>query len=128
MLNSLAAEFEYVFHGEHALGGRRATVSSVAAWWERVFALLPGHHFEIQQILVNGPPWNTQVALHGRVTGALPGGRPYENVLFQRMRIRWGKVTAIESLEDLQLLESALEHMCSSGVSLAGAAPIRDAP
>ena len=128
MLNSLASEFEYVFHGEHALGGRRTTAASVAAWWERVFQLLPGHRFEVQQILVNGPPWNTQVALHGRVTGTLPGGRPYENVLFQRMRIRWSQVTAIEPLENLQLLESDMEHMCSSGVSLAGAGPITDDP
>lgn len=124
MLDSLAPDFEYIFHGDHALGGRRTTLSEVEAWWQRVFRLLPGHHFAIEQILVDGPPWKTGVAIRGRIAGDLPGGEPYENILFQFMRIRWGRVTRIETLENLHTLDKALEHMHAAGNPEATADPI----
>ena len=42
MVAGLATSFEYVFHGNHALGGRRTTVKAMNRWWGRVFRLLPG--------------------------------------------------------------------------------------
>lgn len=42
MVDGLADEFVYLFHGEHALGGRRTTRAAMVRWWERTLRLLPG--------------------------------------------------------------------------------------
>jgi ketosteroid isomerase-like protein len=54
MVDGLAPEFEYVFRGEHALGGRRVTKEAMNRWWERTLSVLPGATFDVQEVLVNG--------------------------------------------------------------------------
>ncbi|MEE1804042.1 nuclear transport factor 2 family protein [Streptomyces sp. JV176] len=46
MVDTLAPEFTYVFHGEHALSGERHTVEAMSLWWQRVLRLFPGAGFE----------------------------------------------------------------------------------
>lgn len=126
MLASLAPQFVYVFHGEHALGGRRTTRESVERWWQRVFRLLPGHRFDVEDVVANGAPWRLRVAVRVTVTGRLPDGSTYRNTLFQFLTIRRGQVTSIESLENTQVLERALAVMATHGVSEAIAPPVED--
>ncbi|MFD6698021.1 MULTISPECIES: nuclear transport factor 2 family protein [unclassified Microbacterium] len=124
MVEGLASPFEYVFHGVHALGGRRVTKEAMNRWWERTLALLPGARFDVQDVLVRGGPWNTRIAVRSRVTGPLPGGEVYENIVFQFMTLKWGKVTSVETVEDLQILERALKIVADAGNAEAAAAPI----
>ena len=42
------------------------------------------------------------------------------------MTLRWGKVTFVETLEDLQVLENALKVVADCGVPEALAEPITD--
>lgn len=126
MVESLAPTFEYRFHGEHALGGRRTSKQAMLRWWERTFALLPGARFDVQDVLVAGGPWRTRVAVRCFVSGDLPGGERYENTVFQFMTLRWGKVTSVETVEDLQVLERALQAVADAGVAEALAPPIED--
>lgn len=126
MVAGLATSFEYVFHGNHALGGRRTTVKAMNRWWGRVFRLLPGAKFDIKEILVKGGPWHTRVAVRSQISGALPDGGQYENTVLQFMTLKWGKVTAVETMEDLQVLEKALQVVADSGMEEALAAPITD--
>lgn len=126
MLDSFAPAFEYVFHGDHALGGRRTTLRAVQEWWERVFRLLPEHHFHIEQVLVSGTPRTTHVAVKARVTGQPPNAEPYENTMLQLLYLRWGRITRIETLENLQTLETALAEMYAAGHAEAKAPPIID--
>lgn len=126
MVEGLAEPFEYVFHGEHALGGVRTTRGSMEAWWERIMRLLPGAKFEVLEVLVSGWPWRTRVAARVHITGDLPNHGRYENTMFQFLTIRWGMVSEIESLEDLQRLERALAAVASAGLVEAEAAPIDD--
>ena len=72
MLDTLADPFVYVFHGTHALGGRRTSKDAMRLWWERVFRLLPGIRFDVQEVVINGWPWNTRVAVRSLVSGDLP--------------------------------------------------------
>ena len=74
MIDSLADSFQYRFHGSHALGGTRTSKKTMILWWERVNRLLPGAHFDVQDILVSGYPWRTRVAVLARVSGDLPVG------------------------------------------------------
>ncbi|MFT3796916.1 nuclear transport factor 2 family protein [Microbacterium sp.] len=124
MVDGLAPEFEYVFHGEHALGGRRTSREAMVRWWERTLRLLPGARFDIQEILVNGGPARTRVALRSKVSGTLPGGVAYANTVFQFLTLSWGKVTSVETIEDLQVLERALRAVAAAGIDEASAAPI----
>ncbi|WP_427869140.1 nuclear transport factor 2 family protein [Leucobacter luti] len=126
MVDGLDAPFRYRFHGEHALGGVRTTRSSMIAWWQRVMRLLPGARFTVHEVLVNGGPARTRIAVRLSVAGAIPGGARYENTLFQFMTIRWGRVSDIESLEDLQVLERALDAVAASGEPEAHGRPIED--
>lgn len=127
MVDGLAPQFEYRFHGDHALGGRRVTRDAMIRWWERATRLLPGVRFDVQEVLVSGRPWRTRVAVRSRVSGGLPDGERYENTVFQFLTVAWGRVTDVETMEDLQVLERALDVVEAAGVSEAAAAPITDA-
>lgn len=126
MVDSLAPQFVYLFHGAHALGGRRTSRAAMIRWWERIVRLLPDLQFTVQEVLVRGWPWRTRVAIRNHISGALPDGTRYENTILQFMTIEWGKVSSIESLEDLQQLDRALAVVAASGQPEALAAPITD--
>ncbi|GAA1151170.1 nuclear transport factor 2 family protein [Nesterenkonia lutea] len=118
--------FTYHFHGEHALGGRRSSRDAMIRWWQRIVDLLPGARFTIHEVIVRGGPWRTRVAVRSSVRGPLPDGGVYSNTVFQFMTLRWGKVTEVETIEDIQVLVRALEVVAASGSSEAEAAPIVD--
>ncbi|MFV0375250.1 nuclear transport factor 2 family protein [Microbacterium sp.] len=126
MVDALAPAFEYRFHGEHALGGRRTTVAAMNRWWQRIFRLLPGVRFDIREVLVDGSPWRTRVAVRAEVAGELPGGALYRNTVFQFLTLAWGRVTSVETLEDLQVLEAALHAVGDAGNAEALADPETD--
>lgn len=126
MVDGLASTFEYRFHGDHALGGRRTTRDAMIRWWERALRLLPGARFDVRDILVNGGPGHTRVAVRTTVSGPLPGGTLYENTMVQFLTLRWGKVTSVETLENLQNLEQALRAVADAGNTEALADPITD--
>ncbi|WIB79078.1 nuclear transport factor 2 family protein [Curtobacterium sp. MCPF17_002] len=126
MVNGLGDPFIYHFHGEHALGGRRTSRDAMVRWWERLGDLLPGAQFTIHEVIVHGGPWRTRIAVRSGVRGPLPGGEVYSNTVFQFMTLKWGKVTDVETIEDLQVLTHALDIVAASGKFEASAAPITD--
>ncbi len=62
-----------------------------------------GIQFVIEDILVNGPPWNTRVALrvHNFIAGA-DGVDEYNNRAIAFLEIRWGKLRRWEDYEDTE--------------------------
>jgi ketosteroid isomerase-like protein len=117
--------FTYSFAGDHALGGERRSREAQLAWFQRLFRLLPGVEFNLDDVLVRGWPWRTRAValLHVRATVA---GRPYENEFVQTLDLRWRRITRIHNLKDTQKLAAALERLSAAGVDEACAAPIRD--
>ncbi|MFW2334495.1 nuclear transport factor 2 family protein [Ilumatobacter sp.] len=63
-----------------------------------------GVQFEIEDILVNGPPWNLRVALrvHDFVPSADGGPDEYNNRAVAFLEIRWGKLMSWEDYEDTE--------------------------
>ena len=61
-----------------------------------------GVRFQIEDILVNGPPWNIRVAIraHDFVEGA--DGDDYNNRLIAFLEIRWGRLVCWEDYEDTE--------------------------
>lgn len=88
--------------------------------------LLPGAQFNIRDVLVNGGPWRTRIAVRASISGELPDGTRYENTVFQFMTLVWGKVVSVETCEDLQKLGRALAVVAEAGTTEALAAPITD--
>ncbi|APU19245.1 nuclear transport factor 2 family protein [Actinoalloteichus sp. GBA129-24] len=126
MVDGMAPSFTYRFHGEHALSGSRHTTGALRAWWERCFRLMPDPTFRVEEVLVTGPPWSTRVATVLTVTADLADGSRYENVVHQFVRMRWGRITEVRTLEDTLVLQRALDRLAASGFAEAHAAPITD--
>ena len=61
-----------------------------------------GLQFEIEDVLVNGGPWNTRVAI--RANDFLPGpdGDEYANRVVAFLELRWGRLVAWEDYEDTE--------------------------
>ena len=57
----------------------------------------------IEDILVNGPPWNTRVAIRAHVSCEGPdGGDVYDNRAVLMVDTRWGKIRRQEDYEDTE--------------------------
>ncbi len=128
MIAGMAPTFTYRFYGDHALSGERHTAAALRLWWQRIERLLPGTVFRVEDVLVAGWPWSTHIATRVSVDAGLPDGSRYGNVVMQFMRMRWGKITEVRTLEDTEVLARALDRLAAGGIAEAHAAPITDAP
>jgi ketosteroid isomerase-like protein len=122
---SLGATFTYRFAGDTSLSGERSTVESMQRWWKRVFALLPGAQFDVHEITVNGPPWNTIVMTYVNVSSTLADGTAYANEFMQLMTLKFGKIVKVVTIEDTQYLATAMDSLSKVNPQ-AIAAPIVD--
>ena len=115
MLKMASADFELAFPGDNSWSkmfrpaelGRERFVTHRGIDEGTAFAqrfVDEGIQFSIEDILVNGPPWNTRIALrvHDYVAG--PDGAPdeYNNRAVAFLEIRWGRLVRWEDYEDTQ--------------------------
>ena len=122
MLKMARPDFELAFPGENSWATmfrpqqfgrqRHAThrgIDEVGAFADRV--VTEGIQFEIEDILVNGPPWHTRIAV--RVRDFVPGddGAPdaYNNRAVLFIEARWGRLVRWEDYEDTQRV-AAWDH------------------
>ena len=61
-----------------------------------------GMEMSIEDILVNGPPWNTRVAVRVNHGVVVDGVTVYTNRAVLMARIVWGKIRAQEDYEDTE--------------------------
>lgn len=127
-LAQFPARIEHFFPGDHALGGTRQTPEGMRRWFERLYAIFPGLHFEIKGVLVRGWPWRTTVAIEWLDRATLPDGSSYENEGVHIMHLRWGRVVAFRPYLDTQLVAAACERAARAGVDEATAQPIEEGP
>lgn len=60
-------------------------------------------HMEVEDILVNGPPWNTRAAVRVHHWIAGPDGKDlYANRAVLMVRTSWGKIRSQEDYEDTE--------------------------
>jgi ketosteroid isomerase-like protein len=95
VLAAFAPAFEHAFLGEHALGGARHTLSATRRWYERLYRLLPDIHFDLRQIEVSGPPWNTTVVVDWDETNSGTDQVRTTNRGIHVAHLRWGRVTRL---------------------------------
>lgn len=77
-----------------------------------------GVQFQIEDILVNGPPWNTRIGvrLHSFVGDTDGGADTYNNRALLFLEVKWGRLVRWEDYEDTERV--AAWDALRSGASL----------
>jgi ketosteroid isomerase-like protein len=91
---------ELVFPGRHSWGRTYRGKAQIEAFLRRFHAT--GLRGEIGAIFVDGPPWDTRIALEFADWIDEGGERVYENRAMLVFRTRWGRVVHEELYEDTQ--------------------------
>ena len=104
----------FSFAGPAPLGGERTGVEAVRAWFEHLFSYFPGLQFTVQNVIVQGWPWNTLVATRLAIAAPRSDGSVYQNEAMQFLRLRWGKVVEDRLHEDTYKLVIELQKRLSN--------------
>lgn len=114
LLATYADDVRFVFPGRSSWAGDLKGKDEVRSWLERFVRV--GLRFEVHEILVDGPPWDTAVCLWFTDRLAAPDGEVvYENRGTILAKIIWGKVTYYEVSEDTQKVAELDEWLTSHG-------------
>ncbi len=99
--NSWATMFGPTQRGRHGHVTHRG-IDQLTAFADRFVG--EGLRFEIEDVLVAGPPWNTRVALraHDFLQDPVTGTDVYCNRVVAFLEIRWGRLTRWEDYEDTE--------------------------
>ncbi len=143
LLTMASPDFAMVFPGDNSWatmfrpvqGGRQPHVTHRGIEEGTAFAqrfVDEGVQFEVEDILVNGPPWNTRIAL--RVQSFVPGfdgaDDEYANRAIALLTVKWGKLVGWEDYEATQRVAAWDDRRSTSTPSAAPSAqvlfPIRD--
>ena len=109
LLRQFNSQVLFSFAGPAPLGGERRGVEAVREWFQRVFSYFPGLQFTVQQVIVQGWPWNTLIATRLSIAAPRADGSTYQNEAMQFLRLRWGKVVEDHLNEDTFKLDIELQ-------------------
>lgn len=124
---AVAAVAPHIHHrvsGTHALGGERHDKQSVLRWFKRLGIVQPKLKIKVDDIWVNGWPWNTTVFVQWDGTSTLLNGEKYVNRGLHVFNLRWGKVHALEEFQDSEAAANALAAQAEAGIKEAVAQQI----
>lgn len=109
-LRAMASDVHFVFPGESSWSADLRGREEVERWQQRFLAV--GLRLEARQIVVDGPPWATRIALRfGDGLTAPDGRRVYENEGVIFATARWGRVTEYTVYEDTQEVSRLDEYL-----------------
>ena len=123
LLDLYADDVHQTFEGNHALGGERFSKDKVEQWFQRFVRLIPSR-FTIEDVIVQGGPWNTAAVVVFSDSVNIPGVEPYVNNGIMHVKIKWGKANDVHIYVDTAKIIYALNKLYESGVEEAGAKPI----
>jgi ketosteroid isomerase-like protein len=101
MLCGYADDAVLVFPGEHSWGGEYRGKERIRQFLQR--CVDSNIKFNIEEIAVDGWPWNTTICVRLSDEAKAPDGRVvYTNRAMIYGKIKWGKITFQEDYEDTQ--------------------------
>jgi ketosteroid isomerase-like protein len=95
-----APDAEFVFPGQPSYAAHCRSRRDIEAWLRDSAALRP--NYEVLDIVVGGPPWNTRIAIRFRDAIA----PDYTNEGMHRMRMRCGRIVHERAFLDTQLIDA----------------------
>jgi ketosteroid isomerase-like protein len=123
----LDPNIEHVFGGDgNAIGGTRHSAEGFQKWVARVYRIFPDLKFTIRNIVVNGWPWNTRVAVEWRSEATTATGERYENDGMHFIEVRLGKIKSMHVYLNTALVRDTLKVMTDKGFKEASKPPITD--
>ena len=112
LLTTYADDVHFVFPGRSSWAADLRGRDEVERWLRRFLRV--GLQFEVHEILVTGPPWNTTVCLWFTDRLTAPDGEVvYANRGTILAKIAWGKVSYYEVNEDTQEVAKLDEWLAS---------------
>jgi len=101
VLSTYAKDVHFRFPGNNSWAGDFHGTDAVRPWLQRFHDV--GLELNVDEILVDGWPWNTKVALHFTDQLKAPDGTVvYENTGFIYAKGSWGKIREYEVVEDTE--------------------------
>ena len=110
ILRQFDPQVVFSFSGPAPFGGEFRGVDAVRAWFQHLFSCFPGIQFTVLQVIVQGWPWDTQVATRLSIAAPRTEGGLYQNEAMQFMHLRWGKVVEDRLIEDTYKLSIELQQ------------------
>ncbi|MER5211577.1 nuclear transport factor 2 family protein [Streptomyces sp. NPDC002838] len=112
-----APDVRFRFLGDTPMGADLRGREAFADWFERFERTFPGLRLTLQDLVVQGPPWNTSVVTRLTVRGTLADGSAYENEAMQWVRPRWGRMIEDTVLEDMLRLDQSYRKQTAARAS-----------
>ena len=112
LLRMYADDATMTFPGRHSWGREYRGKSEIEGFLRRFVGA--GLHGEVPDVVVNGPPWNTSVAV--LFNDEAPG--EYENRAVIYLKLRWGRIVYEETYEDTQRVAEWEERVGPAAESL----------
>jgi len=123
-LHAVAPHVHHRVSGVHALGGERHGKAALRSWFERLGRVLPNLKIKVNNIWVQGLPWNTTVFVEWDANATLLNGEAYVNRGLHVFTLRWGRVHALEEFQDSQAAANGLASQAAAGIKEAAAEQI----
>ena len=114
LLSCYTRDARLVFPGSHSWGREYRGRDEIEGFLQRFVAeRLQG---EIADVLVDGPPWRTRIAVQFNDEARDPDGTVvYANRALIYARLRWGRIVDEEVYEDTQKVAAFDEHLAARG-------------
>ncbi len=123
-VKAVAPHIHHRVSGAHALAGERHNKEDLRRWFERVGRVLPNLRIKVDNIWVNGWPWDTTVFARWDGTATLLNEDAYVNRGLHVFTLRWGRVTSLEEFQDSRAAANALAAQAAAGLKEAVAEQI----
>jgi len=113
LVDSYADDAVLVFPGSSSWSGEHRGKPAIEAFLRRFIDT--GLTGQVQEVLVNGPPWRTRVCvLFSDRASDDAGNLVYENRAVLYGRIKWGKLVYQEDFEDTHKVEAFDQYLAQS--------------
>ena len=108
VVSRFADDVHFRFAGDPPLAVDCHSRVEAERWFARLFERFPDLRFEVEEVIVAGPPWRTRIVTRYTTRATPRPGRTLVNPGVQVARLRWGRVTEDLLYPDTQAVATAV--------------------